>query len=79
MASGSCQIAVSYYKHAAERGRWDNPGLRDAELAWMSGTERGKEMAMLKWLIAAETGSEIAQSNLAHVLDQGTCTVIKIS
>jgi SEL1 protein len=71
IASGSCAMAVSFYKIVSERGVWGDDLLRDAEIAWMSGTERGKEMAMLKWWIAAERGSEVAQNNLAHVLDQG--------
>lgn len=64
-------MAVSFYKLASERGSWDDDVLRDAEIAWTSGTERGKEMAMLRWWIAAERGSEIAQNNLAYILDQG--------
>ncbi|KAJ7496963.1 hypothetical protein FB451DRAFT_1120046 [Mycena latifolia] len=70
IASGSCAMAVSFYKIVAERGVWGDDLLRDAEIAWMSGTERGKETAMLKWWIAAERGSEAAQNNLAYVLDQ---------
>ncbi|KAJ7072634.1 hypothetical protein C8F01DRAFT_1104732 [Mycena amicta] len=70
MASGSCAMAVSFYKLVAERGVWGEDLLRDAEVAWMSDTDRGREMAMLKWWIAAERGSEIAQNNLAHILDQ---------
>ncbi|KAJ6589807.1 hypothetical protein DFH09DRAFT_1140159 [Mycena vulgaris] len=70
LASSSCAMAVSFYKIVSERGVWGDDLLRDAEIAWMSGTERGKEMAMLKWWIAAERGSEAAQNNLAHVLDQ---------
>lgn len=64
-------MAVSFYKLVAERGVWDDDLLRDAEIAWMSGTDQGKEVAMLKWWIAAERGYEIAQNNLAYVLDQG--------
>ncbi|KAJ7188635.1 hypothetical protein C8R46DRAFT_1055361 [Mycena filopes] len=70
MASSSCAMAVSFYKIVSERGVWGDDLLRDAEIAWMSGTEGGKETAMLKWWIAAERGSEAAQNNLAHVLDQ---------
>jgi SEL1 protein len=61
-------MAVSFHKLVAERGVWEDGLLRDADIAWSSGTNRGKEMAM--W-IAAERGSEIAQNNLAFVLDQG--------
>lgn len=66
-------MAVSFYKLVAERGVWDDDLLRDAEIAWMSGTDQGKEVAMLKWWMAAERGNEIAQNNLAYVLDQGMC------
>jgi SEL1 protein len=63
-------MAVSFHKIVAERGVWGDDLLRDAEVAWSSETDRGKEMAMLKWWIAAERGSEVAQNNLAFVLDQ---------
>ncbi|KAF8550928.1 HCP-like protein [Imleria badia] len=69
-AAGSCANAVSFYKLVAERGLWDEDLVDDAEFAWNSGTARGKEMAILKWWIAAERGSEVAQNNLAYVLDQ---------
>lgn len=69
--AGSCANAVSFYKLVAERGVWDEDLIDDAESAWSSGTARGKEMAILKWWIAAEGGSEVAQNNLAYVLDQG--------
>ena len=75
IASSSCAMAVSFYKLVAERGVWDDDLLRDAEIAWMSATDQGKELAMLQWWIAAERGYEIAQNNLAYVLDQGMlCT-----
>ena len=64
-------MAVSFHKLVSERGVWDDDLLKDAEEAWSSGMDRGKEMAMLKWWIAAERGSEVAQNNLAFVLDQG--------
>lgn len=69
-AAGSCSSAVSFYKLAAERGVWDDDLVNDAEQAWNSGTERGKELAILKWWVAAERGLEVAQNNLAYVLDQ---------
>ncbi|KAG5642119.1 hypothetical protein DXG03_003590 [Asterophora parasitica] len=70
VASSSCSMAVSFYKLVVERGSWDENLLRDAEIAWMSTSEHGKETAILRWWIAAERGSEIAQNNLAYVLDQ---------
>ncbi|KIJ15498.1 hypothetical protein PAXINDRAFT_114636 [Paxillus involutus ATCC 200175] len=69
-AAGSCAGAVLFYKLVAERGVWDDDLVDEAEFAWHSGTERGKEMAILMWWIAAERGSEISQNNLAYVLDQ---------
>jgi SEL1 protein len=69
-APGFCASAVSFFKLVAERGVWDDDLLADAEAAWYSGTERGKEIAILKWWVAAERGSEVAQNNLAYVLDQ---------
>jgi hypothetical protein len=71
IASSSCAMAVSFHKLVSERGVWDDDLLRDAEIAWMTASDHGKEIAMLKWWIAAERGSEIAQNNLAYVLDQG--------
>ncbi|CAL1711319.1 unnamed protein product [Somion occarium] len=70
IAGSSCAIAVSFYKLVAERGSWDEDLLRDAESQWRLGTDRGREMAMLRWWIASERGYEVAQNNLAFVLDQ---------
>ncbi|PCH35634.1 HCP-like protein [Wolfiporia cocos MD-104 SS10] len=70
IAGSSCAIAVSFYKLVSERGTWDEDLLSEAEAAWNLGTERGSEMAMLRWWIAAERGFEVAQNNLAFVLDQ---------
>lgn len=70
IAGSSCAIAVSFYKVVSERGVWGDDLLNDAELAWNMGTERASEMAMLRWWIAAERGFEVAQNNLAYVLDQ---------
>ena len=71
LAGGSCSVAVSFYKVLTERGVWDEDLLGDAAELWELGTERGHEMAMLRWWIAAERGNEVAQNNLAFVLDQG--------
>ncbi|KAI0783062.1 HCP-like protein [Abortiporus biennis] len=70
IAGSACSIAVSFYKMVAEKGVWEDDLLRDAEELWKLGTERSKEMAMLRWWIAAERGFEVAQNNLAFVLDQ---------
>lgn len=71
IAGSSCAIAVSFYKLVAERGTWEDNLLKDADDTWNLGTERGSEMAMLRWWVAAERGYEVAQNNLAYVLDQG--------
>ena len=62
---------MSFYKLIAERGTWGDNLLSDADFNWQLGTERGKEMAMLRWWMAAERGYEVAQNNLAFELDQG--------
>lgn len=78
VVSSSCAMAVSFYKLVSERGVWDDDLLRDAEIAWMAGSDQSKETAMLKWWIAAERGFEIAQNNLAYVLDQGSCLLYEL-
>ncbi|KZT72333.1 HCP-like protein [Daedalea quercina L-15889] len=70
IAGSSCSVAVSFFKVVTERGVWDEDLLGSAAELWELGTERGHEMAMLRWWIAAERGNEIAQNNLAFVLDQ---------
>lgn len=77
LAGSACSVATSFYKLVAERGVWDEDLLRDADRAWNFGTQRDSELAMLNWWIAAERGFEVAQNNLAFVLDQGmSLTVI---
>lgn len=78
VTSSSCSMAVSFYKLVAERGVWEDDLLRDAEIAWMSGTNQGKEVAMLKWWMAAEKGFEIAQNNLGYILDQDK-TILRLT
>ncbi|KAF9652443.1 HCP-like protein, partial [Thelephora ganbajun] len=70
ITSSACSVAVSFYKVVAERGVWDADLISHANLAWTSGNDRNKEIAMLQWWIAAERGYEPAQNNLAYVLDQ---------
>ncbi|KAI0041352.1 HCP-like protein [Auriscalpium vulgare] len=67
---GACSIAASFYKVVAERGTWDDDLISSGERSWETETRAGKELAMLKWWIAAERGHEVAQNNLAFVLDQ---------
>ena len=72
IAGSACAVAVSFNKLVAERGLWGDNLLQEAEIAWNTGTDHGKELAMLNWWIAAERGFEVAQNNIAFVLDQGT-------
>lgn len=76
ITASACGIAVSFYKLVAERGVWDVNLLKSAGEEWSSGTERGREIAMLEWWISAERGIETAQNNLAYVLDQGNFTFL---
>ncbi|KAI0313018.1 HCP-like protein [Amylostereum chailletii] len=70
LRASACSVAASFFKVVAERGSWDWDPLREGDAAWETGTDAGREQAMLKWWIAAERGQEIAQNNLAYVLDQ---------
>ena len=74
---------MSFYKLVAERGVWDEDLLRDAQRSWEIGGMRGREMAMLGWWLASERGYEVAQNNLAWVLDQGAsvsrCSLLSAS
>ncbi|KAG2194389.1 hypothetical protein INT47_006704 [Mucor saturninus] len=62
----SCRVAVSYYKAIAERGDWLYPTVEDAYTAY---TKKDKESALLNYMLAAERGYEVAQSNVAYMLD----------
>lgn len=75
ITSSACSVAASFYKVVAERGVWDVDLISQANIAWASGNDRNKEIAMLQWWIAAERGYEPAQNNLAYVLDQGPFVV----
>lgn len=71
ITSSACSVAASFYKVVAERGVWDVDLVSQANIAWASGNDRNREIAMLQWWIAAERGYEPAQNNMAYVLDQG--------
>ncbi|KAI7856656.1 hypothetical protein BDC45DRAFT_503304 [Circinella umbellata] len=65
----SCQVAVSFYKSIAERCDWHNPTVETAYNDYMNGDT---ESALLHYMLAAERGYEIAQSNVAYILDTDT-------
>ena len=75
--TGSCAVATSFYKIVAERGSWKSTLIPEAERLWKSGGEQDKEAAILRWMIAADHGVEVAQNNVAYLLDQGSFSIIR--
>ena len=64
-----CPVATAFYKIVAERGDWSsNEPWRMAEKAWARGDT---VTALLGYWIMAERGYEVAQNNVAWILDQG--------
>ncbi|PVF93989.1 HCP-like protein [Serendipita vermifera] len=68
--AGSCPIAVSFYKMVAEKGTWKNNILAEAEKYWNSPDPSLREGAVVRWQIAADRGVEVAQNNLAYILEE---------
>lgn len=62
-----CPIAVAFYKRVAERGDWFNEVYWSAEKAWADGDET---TALLGYWMTAERGYEVAQNNMAYILDR---------
>ncbi|KAI9609333.1 hypothetical protein H4Q26_007283 [Puccinia striiformis f. sp. tritici PST-130] len=62
-----CPIAVAFYKRVAERGDWFQEVFWKAEKAWADGDE---VTALLGFLMMAERGYEVAQNNVAYILDR---------
>jgi len=63
----SCQTATELFKNVAERGKWSTMFM-DAYDAYKAGD---LEKALLKYYLLAELGYEVAQSNVAYILDKG--------
>lgn len=64
-----CPVATAFYKIVAERGDWaSNEPWWQAEKAWARGD---LATALLGYWIMAERGYEVAQNNVAWILDQG--------
>ncbi|XP_003727156.2 protein sel-1 homolog 1 isoform X2 [Strongylocentrotus purpuratus] len=63
----SCHTAVELYKNVAERGEWSRL-LESARKAYV---DRKIHTALLQYSFAAELGYEVAQSNVAYLLDRG--------
>lgn len=62
-----CPIAVAFYKRVAERGDWFDDIFWKAERAWDNGDE---VTALVGFLMMAERGYEVAQNNVAYMLDR---------
>ncbi|XP_014788964.1 protein sel-1 homolog 1 isoform X2 [Octopus bimaculoides] len=63
----NCHMAVELFKNVAERGRWSEM-LMEAHSLYREGNV---EAALIKYTFLAELGYEVAQSNVAYILDQG--------
>lgn len=71
MAAGpqeNCPAIVSFYKLVTERGDWEHEVWWEAERAHERGDSRA---ALLGYWIMAERGYEVAQNNVAWILDRG--------
>lgn len=64
-----CPVTTAFYKIVAERGDWrTSQPWWEAEKAWAAGDSK---RALLGYWIMAERGYEVAQNNVAWILDQG--------
>lgn len=63
----NCHMAVELFKNVAERGRWSEM-LMEAHSLYREGNI---DAALIKYTFLAELGYEVAQSNVAYILDQG--------
>ncbi|XP_055957164.1 protein sel-1 homolog 1 isoform X3 [Patella vulgata] len=63
----NCHTAVELYKNVAERGKWAEK-LMEAHKLYKEGHI---DNALFKYTFLAELGYEVAQSNVAYLLDQG--------
>lgn len=71
-STDSCPTAVSFYKRVAERGDWDHEVWWEAERA----RERGDlRTALLGYWMMAERGYEVAQNNVAWILDSSASSL----
>ncbi|XP_019715084.1 protein sel-1 homolog 1 isoform X2 [Hippocampus comes] len=62
----SCHTAVELFKNMCERGRWSERLLT----AYGSFKEGDSDAALVQYLLLSEQGYEVAQSNVAFILDQ---------
>ncbi|XP_074648873.1 protein sel-1 homolog 1-like [Tubulanus polymorphus] len=63
----ACHTATELFKNVAERGRWAEM-LMEAHSSYKDGNIKE---SLLKYIFLSELGYEVAQSNVAYILDQG--------
>lgn len=61
----NCQSAVTLFKNVAERGEW----FTVVDAAADAFAEGEMDDALIRYAVAAEAGMELAQSNMAYILD----------
>mmetsp|Transcript_39351 Transcript_39351/g.113919 ORF Transcript_39351/g.113919 Transcript_39351/m.113919 type:complete len:773 (-) Transcript_39351:4-2322(-) len=67
----NCKLAVDLLKRVCERGAWVSEKLQEA---YDRHREGNGDVAAWLFLRLAEAGHEVAQMNLAHLLDSGAAT-----
>ncbi|CAF1549928.1 unnamed protein product [Rotaria sp. Silwood1] len=70
----SCTTATELFKNVAERGKWSNMFIEAYNLYRQGHIEQ----AFMKYLYLSELGYEVAQSNVAYLLDQMPNQLINI-
>ncbi|CAF4271227.1 unnamed protein product, partial [Rotaria sp. Silwood2] len=70
----SCTTATELFKNVAERGKWSSMFIEAYNLYRQGHIEQ----AFMKYLYLAELGYEVAQSNVAYLLDQMPNQLINI-
>ncbi|RUS80976.1 hypothetical protein EGW08_011251 [Elysia chlorotica] len=63
----NCHTAVELFKNVAERGKWSEM-MMDAHRMYHEGNV---DTALVKYMFLADLGYEVAQSNVAYLLDSG--------
>lgn len=63
----NCHTAVEFFKNVAERGRWAAM-LQEAHTLYKEGNIH---QSLMKYAFLADLGYEVAQSNVAYILDSG--------
>ena len=62
-------FCLQLFKNVAERGKWSEL-LMDAHSTYK---DHNIHSALMQYSFAAELGYEVAQSNVAYILDKGKC------